>query len=44
MRILFFSEQSPFLRNRVGATIEQLGTVLPGYSGPATFGLTKPRA
>ena len=32
------------LVNRVGASIEQLGTVLPGYSGPTTIGLTKPRA
>ena len=32
------------LRNRVGATIGQLGTVLPGYSGPTTLGLTKPRS
>ena len=31
------------LRNRVGATVEQLGTVLPGYSGATTIGLTKPR-
>lgn len=35
---------SDILRNRVGATIEQLGTVLPGYDGPTTIGLTKPRA
>jgi uncharacterized protein (DUF1501 family) len=35
---------SDILRNRVGASIEQLGTVLPGYSGPTTIGLTKPRA
>jgi uncharacterized protein (DUF1501 family) len=35
---------SDILRNRVGATISQLGTVFPGYSGATTFGLTKPRA
>jgi uncharacterized protein (DUF1501 family) len=32
------------LRNRVGATVEQLATVLPGYSGGALVGLTRARA
>ena len=32
------------LRNRTGATVQQLSTVLPGYSGATLLGLTKPKA
>jgi len=32
------------LRNRTGASVDQLSTVLPGYTGATLLGLTKPKA